>query len=366
VAIKVLNHSNEFLGEKFRQEGGLRLDHPHIIRVIETGEINDRPFIVMEYVEGAPLRKLLHGQPVPLDVALSVIGQVLAALEYAHQQQVVHRDIKPGNIMIAPHHGVKLIDFGIAKLLSNVTRTRDGLLLGTPQYMSYEQAYGLTVNPTSDQYAAAIVLYEMLTGHIPFGGDNPLDIVQQHLSYMPVSPRKLNPGIPAHIEQAILRALEKDYHNRFASAAEFAAALRCTPAPPIPDTFVQEALRYIVPTANERANAAALPTRVPATLERDPTTARFLRVSSGSRQGQILHVTAGQVIGRELIDIADGTISRQHFVLDYQDGACVLRNVSAYGTRVNAQQLGYGESCTLSTGALIHVGQTTLIYEERT
>ncbi len=365
VAIKILHHPDGFLAEKFRQEGGLRLVHPHIVRIIETGELNERPYIVMEYVEGASLRHLLPERAMPLEVALAVIGQTLQALDYAHQRQIVHRDIKPSNLMISPQHGVKIIDFGIAKMLQSVTRTRDGLLLGTPQYMSYEQACAQPVIPASDVYSAGIVLYEMLTGKIPFSAENPMDVVRQHVEYKPMPPRRLNSSIPPHVEAAILQALEKDPDKRFASASEFFDALECVPDQPLPDSFVQEATRQNTPVYNERGNAVDLPTRIPPDMLSNGTPSRHLRVSSGPQQGQRLQVLQGLVVGREQIDRSDGTISRQHFSIEQHNGFCLLRDRSAHGTIVNQQRLKHGETCRLQHGAVIHIGQTTLIYEEQ-
>jgi serine/threonine protein kinase len=362
VAIKILHHPDEFLAEKFRQEGGLRLVHQHIVRVLETGEVQDRPYIVMEHVEGVSLRKLLTERPLPLDAALGVMGQLLDALAYAHQHHIIHRDIKPSNIMISPQHGVKIIDFGIAKMLLAATRTQDGLLLGTPQYMSYEQANAQPVTQASDIYSAGIVLYEMLTGKIPFSGEDSMSVVRQHIECNPIPPRRLNAHIPPQIEKAILRALEKDADQRFPSAQAFAQELGCTPPQPLPAAFVQEAAQYMnhdMPGARGQSN------RMPPNLVQEITSSRYLRVRSGAHQGQVIQVNGETVLGREVIDMSDKTISRQHFSIEYQNGHCLLRDCSAQGTIVNQRRLKHGEVCNLEHGAIIHVGQTTLIYEER-
>jgi serine/threonine protein kinase len=365
VAIKILHHPDEFLAEKFRQEGGLRLEHPHIVRVLDADEYQGRLYIVMEYVEGVPLRKLLQDRPQPLDVSLSVIGQVLQALEHAHKKHIVHRDIKPSNLMISPQYGTKIIDFGIAKMLMAQTRTQDGMRLGTPQYMSYEQASAQPVTTASDIYSVSIVLYEMLTGKIPFSSDNPMDVVRQHLECKPTPPRQINSNIPAHIEQAILRALEKDASLRPASASAFAQELGCTPNQPLPAAFAQMAARQVVPVQNERSNAPDLPTRMPPAVSQYTATGRYLRVHSGPRQGQVIQINNGQTLGRESINLSDGTISRQHFSIEYHNGTCMLQDRSAHGTVVNNRRLNHGEQCHLQNGAIIHVGQTTLVYEEQ-
>lgn len=368
VAIKLLNQTDEFLVDKFRQEGGLKLTHRHIMQTLDLGEHAGSLYIVMEYVHGVPLNKLMDdSRPMPLDAALAVTGQLLSALSYAHQRGVIHRDIKPSNIMISVDQGVKVIDFGIAKVLSNTIRTRDGLLLGTPAYMSYEQACARPVNLTSDLYSTGVMLYQMLTTKVPFSDENPMEVIRQHIHTSPLPPRKLNADIPVHIEAAILRAMDKDTSQRFQTATEFASALECNTVPYLPRNFTARAERMVIPIQNERSNAADLPTRAPGSLVNDaqPMPQRFIEISSGSRQGRIVEIVSGRTIGRSDIDQADGTISREHFQIEYNNGSIILRNLSNFGTLVNAKRLARGEQCLLQPGATIYVGQTLLTYRER-
>ncbi|NJL53944.1 protein kinase [bacterium] len=368
VAIKLLNQTDEFLVEKFRQEGGLKLNHSHIMQVLDLGEHAGSLYIVMEYVHGVPLNKLMDdNRPMPLDAALAVTGQLLSALGYAHQHGVIHRDIKPSNLMVSVDQGVKVIDFGIAKVLSNTIRTRDGLLLGTPAYMSFEQACARPVNKTSDLYSTGVMLYQMLTTKVPFSDENPMEVIRQHIQTAPMPPRQLNPSIPAHIEAAILRVMEKDASQRFQSAAEFADALGCSTVPYLPRNFTALAERMVIPIHNERRNAADLPTRAPGYLTNDAPTApqRYIEISSGSRQGRRVEITPGRSIGRGDIDQSDGTISREHFQIEYNNGSVILRNLSNFGTLVNATRLAHGEHCMLKPDATIYVGQTLLTYREQ-
>ena len=363
VAIKVLTTSDDYLLTKFRQEGAIKLDHQHIAHIYDTGQVDGRPYIAMEYVDGVNLRKLLDERPMTLETALIIIGQVLIALEYAHRNQIIHRDIKPENVMISAQHGVKIIDFGIAKVLSTVTRTRDGMMIGTPQYMSYEQAMGQTVTPASDIYTTAIVLYEMLTANVPFSSDNAVEIVQMHQTARPLPPARINPAIPASVEAAILKALEKEQSARFRSAIEFSTALGCPLGKSLPQDVIADVSRLTPPIANERSNAVDLPTRAPAVPQVPSVGRAVLRVESGPRRGQIITLAAIQVIGRMEIDPSDGTISRQHFRMEQQQGAYVICDSSTYGTVVNGVRLQTGVPLRIQPGAQIQVGQTVLIYE---
>jgi serine/threonine protein kinase len=357
VAVKQLTGRDDYLLKKFVQEGGLTLNHPHIARVIEANQIEGQPYILMEYVEGADLSQVLSGQPLPLDTALIIIAQILQALDYAHQRSIVHRDIKPDNIMISPHMGVKVIDFGIARVLSSVTRTQSGLIVGTPPYMSYEQAMGRPVNPTSDLYSTAIVLYELLTGRVPFSGENAMTIIRQHQEATPPPPRTFNADIPDHIEYALLRALEKDSSQRFQYALEFAEVLQCPHNTPLPTEFTNLVLPHI-----RRIPERAL---TPSPEQPVARTNSTLRVQTGTHQGKTISITdRNTVLGRAQLDPSDTLISREHFRLDFDSGQCRIVDMSRHGTIVNDSiHLQSGESCRLEPGMSIRVGQTRVIYE---
>jgi serine/threonine protein kinase len=362
VALKLLNVQEAHVIDKFRREGAVKLDHPHIARVIETGDVSGRPYIAVEYIEGISLRRLLNHQTISIDAALIIIGQVLQALDHAHANGIIHRDIKPENIMLSSQDGIKVIDFGIAKVLSAVTRTRDGLVLGTPIYMSFEQATGRPVNMTSDLYAAAIVLYEMLTTKVPFSSTDPTEIVRQHQRALPLPPRQLNPAIPPHVEVALLRALEKEASHRFQGAVAFARALGCPLEQPLPQTYTKVIAQLALPIYNERGNALELPTRIPASRAKAPH-GTILRVQSGPRKGASIPLNRSHIIGRNDIDPSDGTISREHFRIELQSTKGTLYDISSYGTVVNGVRLAHGASCPLTAGAVIQVGQTVLVYE---
>jgi eukaryotic-like serine/threonine-protein kinase len=226
VALKLATDANPSTAATFQREGRMGLRQSHIARVYESGVIDGQTYIAIEYVAGPSLRQLLDGTPISLDLALAIIGQTLDALAYAHRRGVIHCDIKPENILLTPQAGVKLIDFGISR---NLTAPEDdlGLRAGTPQYMSYEQAVGQPVGAESDTYAAAVVLYELLTGRAPFVSASIAQVARQRRYQMPIPPRSYNPTIPLRVEAALLRALLHERADRFITADSFAAALGC-------------------------------------------------------------------------------------------------------------------------------------------
>jgi serine/threonine protein kinase len=364
VALKILNSNDDYLVTKFRQEGALKLDHQHIAKIYATGEYDRQPYIAMEYVDGISLRKLIVGQPMALEHALIVVGQMLQALEYAHSQKVIHRDIKPENVMLSAQYGVKIIDFGIAKVLSTVTRTRDGLVIGTPQYMSYEQAMGLPVTPASDIYSTAIVLYELLTAHVPFSAESSIEIVRMHQQRQPLPPRQLNPTIPPAIEAAIMRALEKNPSVRFGTAREFAQVLGCPLGYGLPVEISTRITQLSLSPGSGQRNRASERVRPPDLVTSVPRSQPLFRVESGPRRGHVITVSPAQIVGRQDIDPDDTMISRKHFQLEQQQDGYVIRDSSSSGTYINGTRLQSGTPYPLQLGAKIRVGQTILIYEE--
>ncbi|MCO5187089.1 MAG: protein kinase [Anaerolineae bacterium] len=231
LAIKMLHHSADpYFKQKFAHEGqiGQKLEHPNIVRTYGFGQAGSIYFIIMEYMAGDNLRPRLRGRPLPLEEAVQIVGQVGLALEYAHRNGVFHRDIKPENILFDTQGIAKLADFGIARFTSLRTVTQHGMLIGTPDYMSYEQAKGSEIDGRSDQYSLAIVLYEMLTGTRPFRGE-PLTIVGQHLSLDPKPPREINSSIPRNVDRAIMKSLDKQKQKRYPNMLKFVDAIGYCP-----------------------------------------------------------------------------------------------------------------------------------------
>jgi serine/threonine-protein kinase len=230
VAIKLLHRrfaQDEEFVERFRREASSAagLQHPHVVAVYDRGAWDDTYYIAMEYLEGRTLKKLVQ-EEAPLEAARAIdfTIQILRAARFAHKRGIIHRDLKPHNVIVDAEGRAKVTDFGIAKAgASDMTQT--GSIMGTAQYLSPEQAQGLAVSAPSDLYSIGIILYEMLTGRVPFEGESAVTIALKQVSEAPVPPSTPNPAVPPALEAVVLRALEKDPARRFADADEFIAAL---------------------------------------------------------------------------------------------------------------------------------------------
>ncbi|WP_423488297.1 Stk1 family PASTA domain-containing Ser/Thr kinase [Mycobacteroides sp. PCS013] len=232
VAIKVLRADlarDPSFYLRFRREAqnAAALNHPAIVAVYDTGEAETPtgplPYIVMEYVDGITLRDIVKDDgPMPIRRAIEVIADSCQALNFSHQHGIIHRDVKPANIMISKTGAVKVMDFGIARAVSDagVSVTQTAAVIGTAQYLSPEQARGETVDARSDVYSLGCVLYELLTGEPPFVGDSPVAVAYQHVREDPVAPSKHNPEIPPGLDSVVLKALSKNPDNRYQNAAE--------------------------------------------------------------------------------------------------------------------------------------------------
>ena len=273
VAIKVLadRHSDDphFI-ERFQREAraAARLNHPNIVQVYDQSQ-GGMSFIVQEYVEGETLKDLIRRES-PLDPrrAITIALQILAALRVAHQQGVIHRDVKPQNILMQPDGKLKVADFGIASAGGDTEMTEAGSIVGTAQYLAPEQARGLPVGPPADLYSVGIVLYEMLSGRVPFEGDSAVNVAMRHVQEAPEALTDRNPLVPVALESVVMRALAKDPRERFQSADEMGVELdRVRQGLPISDeTAVIGAAtlamtRPLAPPAAETMVAPPLPPR---------------------------------------------------------------------------------------------------------
>ncbi|QOV37044.1 protein kinase [Streptomyces ferrugineus] len=262
VAVKTLHTElgrEQAFRERFRREAQAvaKLTHTNIVSVFDTGEdtVDDMttPYIVMEYIEGRPLSSVFDEDvrqlgAMPADKALKITADVLAALEISHEMGLVHRDIKPGNVMLNKRGVVKVMDFGIARAMqSGVTSmTQTGMVVGTPQYLSPEQALGRSVDARSDLYSVGIMLFQLVTGRLPFDADSPLAIAYAHVQEEPVAPSSINRALPPAVDALVSRALKKNPNERFPSAESMrdeclrvAASLQATPPSIVPGAQTQ-------------------------------------------------------------------------------------------------------------------------------
>jgi len=231
VAIKVLPgqlaESKEFT-QRFQQEAHIiaRLEHAHILPVFDYGESDGISYFVMRYLEAGTLKNKMEAGPLSLTEIDQIFTQLASALSYAHSHGVIHRDLKPANALIDSQGNLFLTDFGIAKLLADASPrlTQTDAIMGTPAYISPEQAQAQTVDQRSDIYSLGIILYEMVTGRVPFVADTPLAVILKHVSNPLPLPSSIKPDIPEAIEKVLLKALAKNPDDRFATAAEFVAA----------------------------------------------------------------------------------------------------------------------------------------------
>ena len=230
VAIKILNDrhaaDDQFI-ERFRREAknAAGLSHPNIVSIYDRGEAEGTYYIAMEYLDGRSLKELIVARgSAPVRTSVEYTRQILAALSAAHRQGIVHRDIKPHNVLVGPEGRLKVTDFGIARSGAS-QMTEVGSIIGTAQYLSPEQARGSQVDQTSDVYSVGVVLYELLTGQVPFTGDTPLEIAMKHLSEIPKPPSELRSDVPHDLDMVVLRALAKDPSERYQSAEEMDADL---------------------------------------------------------------------------------------------------------------------------------------------
>lgn len=293
VAIKVLLPQvvdEEGFLDRFIQEARAvaQLDHPNIVPVYDFDQVDDLAYIVLKYIGGGTLRDRMTGSPMELGLAVNIITQVGRALDYAHQHGVLHRDVKPGNILIGEGCWALLTDFGLAKILNGGRQmTRAGILIGTPDYMSPEQARGMSGDGRSDLYSLGATLYEMLTGRKPFDADGSIGVVIKHIAELPPSPRRFSPDLSKAIETVILTALEKEPTRRFQTAGAMTSALIRAAKPVLEQATVRTA---------EQAASSITRLAEPEPTPRNAVWTRLRRMLEQVR-------TAGAQMGRQVTSV---------------------------------------------------------------
>lgn len=232
VAVKILRQdysNNEAFRERFRLEAraAANLSHPNIVTVHDFGFDDQGLFLVMEYVPGTDLKTILRERgKLPIDEAIHIIIQSAAGIGYAHRAGLIHCDVKPQNILVTPDQRVKVTDFGIARAMASIEPDeKHDVVWGSPLYFSPEQASGNAPSPSSDVYSLGVVLYELVTGRLPFNHKDPVELARLHREVSPVPPRKLNPEIPPSLEQIILKVLSKEPAARYRTADQFGRVL---------------------------------------------------------------------------------------------------------------------------------------------
>lgn len=270
VAIKTINLSlaldeKDEYESRFYQEAKAagRLSHPNIVTIYDVGKTDDIAYIAMEFLQGRELRDILNdGKRMPVEQVINVVAQVAQGLAYAHEYGIVHRDVKPSNIMIVRDGHVKITDFGIARMASAAVRTQTGMVLGSPKYMSPEQVVGQMTDQRSDIFSLGVMLYEMLTGVAPFSGENINAIMYQTLNSVPPPPSTLSPNVPEMLNFIVAKALAKKLEHRYQDAKEFASDLyACRDRLPRPGVN-REAAKANVAANAPRSDAVAAGTHL--------------------------------------------------------------------------------------------------------
>jgi len=369
VAIKIMHTTEasdkEFLA-RFRREARAiaALRHPNILTIYDYGEESGTAYIVMEYVSGGTLKAQLTGHPMEWPDAATLIIPVGRALAYAHSEGVVHRDIKPANILLARSDWPMLADFGLVKLVGHQRGiTRPGVTIGTPAYFSPEQAAGEDVDHRSDIYSLGIVLYQLLTGRLPFEADSPIELMLRRLRESPPPPRRLNPHITPQLEAIVLRALARDAEARHSTMEALVSDLSRLPGST--ERAAMSAAHAVAPSATARLGALS-PVAGP----------RLVVAGTGAtlvlpQQGEVLIGRADpQITPRPDVDLGphgggQAGVSRRHARLLYSSEGWMLEDLqSTNGTFLNSVPVPPGQPVGVRTGDILRCSQVTLIFYE--
>lgn len=338
VALKVLLPllaANKEFTRRFRREAvtAANLRHQNIVVIYDVGSHEDFQYIVMEYLEGPTLQQEIQQKGAfPVARVISILVQLAEALDYAHEQDLVHRDVKPANVIIEAQDCITLTDFGLVKAAKNTEITGEGGAVGSLKYMAPEQAQGKKIDARSDIYSLGVVVYEMLIGETPFAGTTPYRTLQQLMHKPPPPLSQRNPQIPARVEQVVLQALAKEPKMRFSTAGDFAQALATSSdLNTQTDSFQREIVLVLVaPDGREYPVYQGL-------------------------------LTVGRDIGNDIV-IPVNQVSRNHVQIQYEPTACVVTDMgSTNGTFINGARIPSGIPQPLRPGDVLGIGPTTLV-----
>lgn len=349
VAIKVmdmvLSKEQDFI-ERFKREARViaRLDNPHIVPVYDFDEHNGQPYIVLKFIDGQTLKDRMSGSPLSKTEVLQIVKAVGDGLEYAHRHGILHRDTKPSNVLIANDGKVYLTDFGLARLVEGSSSLTGDMILGTPHYISPEQAMNAEkIDEGTDIYSFGVMIYEMVVGCLPFEGDTTFTVIEDHISKEPPPPRSIKPDIPEAVEQVILKALSKRRHDRQSKVSD----------------LVREFKNAWLPANHAEQD------------EMSSTTLESVEIATlHSESGKSFALPDGKVVlGRNSaakniqndIDLSEldvkKIISRRHAMIERENNEFVLRDLdSRNGTFINGRRLSFGQTHRLVSGDVIEFG----------
>lgn len=313
VALKILDAGTDNAAARLRSEAAAlaRINHPGIATVHELIEDDGRLVMVMEFVRGQTLQNMLeHAGALTAQRAAELCMQTLAILEHTHEAGVVHRDLKPGNLMIADNGAIKILDFGIARLNDSVGLTMAGTMLGTPAYMAPEQVLGHPIDARTDLYAMGVVFFRLITAALPFKGDTPFDMAQSQVSDAPLKPTEVRPDLPPWVDGILARALAKPPADRFQSAAEFRGALAAVSAPAAVNLAaaaaeVTEVMPRLAPPSVPAPSASV--TAAPAASQKRPGTAPPSRLGWATAAAVVIAAGTWVLVPRHRITPVDLT-----------------------------------------------------------
>lgn len=377
VAVKVLHSNDRKLLARFEREAkaSARLRHRNILMVYEYGEEAGLPFIAMEYVEQGTLEKYLTGKPMAWEQVIALSSPIARALHHAHEHGLIHRDVKPSNILMPQPDWPLLADFGLVKVAQvGEELTGSGVAVGTPSYMPPEQASADEVDARADMYSLGVIIYQMITGRLPFEYNNMNLQIFAHLSEMPPAPSELNPKCPPQLEHVIEKAMEKNPEDRYANLKEMAEILEeilresaynfsSSPTPgDVPAPVVED----------QRPVAAYSPPPVAELSTRQEV--KILLKDGGGTIEVPSPSDIGLLIGRtQKTSVADidlgpygaleAGVSRQHAQLYFKDGTWLIDDLkSMNGTYVNEKKIAPGQAVSLKNGDVIRCGKLSLIF----